>query len=635
MADMLLTGLTGLTAFRRVLDTTSHNIANATTEGYSRQTVELDANNPQFTGSGYVGTGVSTTAVKRTYDQFLSTQFRNSSSASSDLDAYLSFAKQIDSVLANENIGLSTVLQDFFNAVQAVADDPTSIPARQVLLTEGDVLESRFGTLDQLFTDITTQATGALKDTVNSINTLGASIADINNKIIVALGGSPGLLPNDLLDQRDKLIDDLSKLVNVSTNEQENGAVNVFIGSGQSLVLGVNSNTLLVKPSQNNPEIPDIVFQQGSSQIVVTQFMTGGEIGGTLRFMDEVLDTAVGTLGQIALAISSTVNEQHTNGLDLDGEQGLDFFNLPIEPIQINGSSNALAVSVADPSALTTDNYFVTRVGANYTVTNLNTLTSSTSAGADIDFEGLTFDLASVVDGDEFLVRPTHDAARNFALAITDPRDIAIALPVVSEKVPTNTGTAGLNNVSINGLSTNILTNSISLTFDSVNNEYDFSYGAGPTTGSIAYDPAVDSGKEAQISVAGFGNISFTLTGQPANGDSFNLIDNAGGVGDNRNGLLLANLQTTRILSGGTATFQDTYGQVVADVGRRTQAAEVNGAAQNGLLAQTIASKDAVSGVSLDEEAANLIRFQQAYQAASQVVLTSRTIFDTLLGAFR
>ena len=170
------------------------------------------------------------------------------------------------------------------------------------------------------------------------------------------------------------------------------------------------------------------------------------------------------------------------------------------------------------------------------------------------------------------------------------------------------------------------------LSYDDTLKQYTVSNATG---GPLAYDSASNSGQSYTVNVAGFGDISFNLTGQPDQGDTISLIDNAGGIGDNRNAHALANIQTSFTLSGGTASFQDVYGQLIADVGRRTQAAEVNSAAQNGLLTQMIASKEAVSGVNLDEEAANLIRFQQAYQAASQVVLTSRTIFDTLLGAFR
>jgi len=640
--NLLLTGLSGLSAFRNALDTTGHNISNATTEGYSRQSVELDARPPQFTGFGYVGSGVETTTVTRAYNEFLASQFRSSASATAELDNYLDLTSQIDNVLTNEHIGLTGALQNFFNAVQTVADDPTSIPARQALLTEGSSIESRFGTLDDLFDDLTSQVNGSLNETVADINNLASSIATLNNKIVLATGSGGGQIPNDLLDQRDHLVDQLSEKVNVSTNVQSNGAMNVFIGSGQSLVLNEQANSLAVQPTGLDLGAVDIVLKQSGGDIVVTSFMTGGEIGGTLRFRSEVLDPAINNLGQIAISLSYTINQQHNNGLDLNGAQGLDFFTDPtITPIKLAGTGS-LAVSVANTTGLTTSDYTLSRTGTIYTLTKLPDGTPSTITNNAV-VDGLTYDLSGVADGDSYRIRPTREAAGNINLSTNDPREIAVAAPVISTVTPLNSGTGDVSNVAVSGLLTNKLANAgggsnpITLTFNSGVNAYDYSYGPGPvpTTGSIPYNPSTDNGTSGSIAVAGFATVSFTLTGNPANGDTLVLSDNTGGVGDNRNANLMADLQTALTLTGGTASFQDTYGSLVTDVGRKAQSAESNGLAQRGLLNQTIASKASVSGVNLDEEAANLIRFQQAYQAASQVVLTSRTIFDTLLGAFR
>ncbi|PCI19817.1 MAG: flagellar hook-associated protein FlgK [Piscirickettsiaceae bacterium] len=635
--DLLLTGLSGLTAFRNVLNTTAHNIANVNTDGYSRQRVELDARDPQLSGSGYVGRGVNSGNISRLYDQFLSVQFRNSSSAATELDAYFNFASQVDNVLANQNIGLSTALQDFFNAVQGVADDPTSIPARQVLLTEGEVLENRFNTLDNLFSDLSAQVNSNVQGALSDVNNLAEGIATLNQQIVVSSAGGNGAAPNDLLDARDKLIDDLSKLVNVSTNTQENGAINIFIGSGQSLVLGSNFNTLGTQPSGFDPGAVDIVFQQPAGNVIVTKFMTGGRLGGAIRFRNEVLDPAINTLGQVAVTLAFAVNEQHKNGIDLNGNQGLNFFSdLQVGVVNIAGSGS-LNISFANTAGLTSSDYSLTTdaTNTNYTIRRLsdNTVFTGLVSSGSVTQDGLTFDLTGLAANADFRVRPTRSAAGQFSVVINAADEIAAALPVVSSIPITNTGSGQLNNISINGLLTNTLPPGVSLTYD--NSAPPRYIVAGATGGPLAYDPSVNNGDSYTVNVAGFGDISFTLSGQPANTDVITLSDNAGGVGDNRNANLLSSLQTALTLSGGSATFQDVYGQIVADVGRRAQSAESNRAAQQGLLNQTIAAKDSVSGVNLDEEAADLIRFQQAYQAASQVVLTSRTIFDTLLGAFR
>jgi len=657
MGDLLLTGLSGLNAFRNVLNTTGHNIANATTEGYSRQRVELDTRNPQLSGGGYVGSGVQSTTVSRSYDTFLATQFRSSSSATADLDSYVNLASQINNVLANPNIGLSVSLQQFFNAAQDVADDPTSIPARQVLLSEGEVIQNRINNLDQLFTDITSQINNSLDNTVADINSLAGGIATLNEQIVIAVGIGGGNQPNDLLDQRDKLIDDLSAKTSVTTSVQDDGSVNVFVGSGQSLVLGNVANKLATQGSASDPSVKDIVFKQTSGSLIVTNFMSGGELGGTLRFRDEILATSINNLGETAIALSAAVNQVHTNGVDLNGEQGQTFFNEPsVTVTATTGVTNTGTLGVTFDPATTAE-----LTGSGYTVkitAGVNpgdlvyAITSSPGGSAiadgvlpagDVIAAGLVFDLSGAEVDDSYEVKPplVKDAAGAFSLGISDPREVAAALPVVSALTTSNTGSAKLSDMSISNLSSGTLPSTITLTFDDTTNKYNFSYPtpatitlgvSGPTTGSI--DPYINGGK-VEIDVPDFGTIKFTLTGVPKDGDTITLANNAEGVGDNRNANLLADLQTALTMSGKTATFQDSYGQLIADVGRRTQAAEANGLAQNALLTQAISAKDTISGVSLDEEAANLIRFQQAYQAASQVVLTSRTIFDTLLGAFR
>jgi len=642
MADLLITGLSGLTAFKNVLTTTGHNITNATTEGYSRQKVTLETQTPQFSGSGYVGSGVFTSSITRQYDSFLSTEFRNSNSAASELDTYYEFASQIDSVLANPTVGLSGALQEFFNAIQDVAADPTSIPARQVMLSEGDALENRFRTMDNLFDDITLRVNNRLADTVNDINLLSENIASLNQKIVDASG--KGQTPNDLLDQRDNLIDQLASKVNVNTTAQSDGSVNVFVGSGQSLVLGPRNNQLGLESAGFDSSALNIVFKEQTANVDITRFMTGGEMGGIVRFRDEVLNPSINTLGQIAVSLSQTFNDQHSNGVDLNGDQGLNFFSESSVLIAADvANTGSLAVTyAADISQLSTSDYRLTTDGTNtnYTITRLSDNTTTTAAipGAPsvITVDGLNIDLSSTAAGDEYRIRPTRDSAANFSLRTSDPRDIAIGMPVVSTATASNTGTASLTELSVSAYAGGALA-ATSLTYDSTNDRYDIVVG-GVASGNVAYVASTDSGQTLSFNIAGFGDVSFVLNGQPNAGDSFNLGDNAGNnfsVGDNRNALDLSGLQTSQTMSDGTANYQDVYGQIVADVGRRTKSAEVNGAAQQGFLNQAIAAKDAVSGVSLDEEAANLVRFQQAYQAASQVVLTARTIFDTLLGAFR
>lgn len=640
--DLLLTGLSGLNAFKNVLNTTSHNIANVQTEGYSRQRVELDARTPQFTGAGYIGTGVQTGAVTRQYDSFLTTQLRSSLAASSEFNSYFDLASQVDNLLINQDVGLSTALQDFFNAIQEVSDHPTSISARQVMLTEGDTIANRYNLLDTRLEEMSQQVNRDLTEIVGEVNRLAQAIADINEDIVSATGVASGSFPNDLLDERDLLINKLAEKVNVSTVEQSDGAVNVFIGNGQSLVLSNNANTLDLQPLGVDTSNLSVVFVQGSLSIDVTQFMTGGDIGGTLRFRDEILNPSIVSLGQSATAFSLAFNRLHTDGVDLNGAQGTEFFSIP-QPTLLSSSTSvtvAFDPTVTDP---TSSEYQLDVVddGVNtaYTLTRLSdgTVTAGSFATAAVtktfSVDGLVFDLGAVPANttENYLIQPVTNGAKNIQLLTTTPQEIAAGLPVVADVPQTNAGSGNIRDIEVDGFVFDTLSPPLSADIVLTN--------TGPNTynssvGTVTYDAAADRYTLADPS---FGTITFEVTGNVAVNDTFNIASNFGanfGVGDNRNANLLAGLQVAKNLSGGTATFQEDYGQLVADIGRRTQSAETSALAQEGLLNQTILKRDEVSGVNLDEEAANLVRFQQAYQASSQLIVVARTIFDTLINAF-
>lgn len=638
--DLLATGLSGLTAFRNVLNTTSHNIANAQTEGYSRQRVELDARNPQFTGAGYIGNGVESGAISRQFDTFLTTQLRSSLGASSEFNSYFDLADQIDSLLINPDVGLSTALQDFFNSVQEVSDHPTSIASRQVMLTEGDTLANRFNLLDTRLEEMATQVNRDLDESVNDINRLAQAIADINMDIVRASGLGGGTMPNDLLDERDLLINQLAEQVNVSTVEQSDGAVNVFIGNGQSLVLGGDAYTLDLIPVGVDTSNLGVVFSQNGVNVDVTQFMTGGVLGGTLRFRDEIMNPAIVSLGQQAVSFSLAFNRLHTDGVDLNGAQGTEFFSIP-QPTLLSSSTSvtvAFDPTVTDP---TTSEYQLDVVDVagttTYTLTRLSDgqVTGPAVAGVPKTFtvDGLVFDLSAVPVGatENYLIQPVTDGAKNIRLLTTTPQEIAAGLPVVADVPLTNAGSGEIRNIQVDGFVFDTLSPPLSADIVITN--------TGPNTytssvGAVTYDAA---SRRFTLTDPSFGDITFEIAGNVAVNDTFNITSNFGanfGVSDNRNANLLAGLQVAKNLAGGTTTYQEGYGQLVADIGRRAQSAETSARAQEGLLNQTILKRDEVSGVNLDEEAANLIRFQQAYQAASQVISVSRTIFDTLINSF-
>lgn len=582
MASTLSIGTSALLTAQGGLSTTSHNISNVNTEGYSRQRIEQSTRIPEFNGNQYFGTGVQIDDVRRQFDGFLADQVRLFTSQEEQFDTFTSYSKQVDDLLASDSLSLANGLESFFDSVQAVADDPTSISARQVLLTEADTLANRFNTIDTQLDAFNSQVNLNLQSNVNDVNSLIQGIANLNVAITEA-GGSNGTSPNDLLDRRDKLINDLSELVSVKTVAQSNGSVNVFIGTGQPVVVGASTNQLSTIFDPNDSS--KLLVALGPNQVDISSQVTGGKLGGLLRVRNEVIDVTRAEIDTLAVGLIDSFNSQHKTGLTLDGAAGGNFF----------------------------------------------APTNSATA-------------------------PFPDAG-TIRLAVTDPRDVAVAFPVQLGSTSGNSGTGGLtvDTIDSSGAGFNaasVLSSPLTFSFDNTSNTYTVTYGAG-NTATISYDPATDSGKSLDLAnltsppnapfPGALPPLTITLDGVPANGDSF-VVNNStaggfNGFGDNRNALALAELQVVKTMqpngSGNpTQSFGDAYGILVANVATRTKQAQVGQETQQGLLDQTKARFDSVSGVNLDEEAASLIKYQQTYQAAAQIITVSNTIFDTLINSF-
>lgn len=550
MAGILGSALSGLIAFQRSLDTTSHNIANVNTDGYSRQRVELSTRPAEFTGAGYIGQGVNVAMVSRNYDQFISNQLISSTSAFAETSTLSALASQVDDITANEATGLSPTLKVFFNSVNEVANDPASLPARQVMTSEAESLTQQFNTLSSQFENLRAQINTKMQVTINDINAFAESIADLNSKIVTY--SSTGE-PNDLLDQRDALLAKMAEKISVTTIPQQNGLVNVFVGKGQALVLGISTTKLALAGSSTDLAHQTVLV----NGLEISKEITGGELSGTLKFRDEVLDPAQQQLGLVAAGFAIQFNAVHTTGFDLNGNAGTDLFGLGTPPLTIPVTQTPNSIGSITASyepltlgQLTASDYQLSYDGTNFSLQRLSDNTVTTFAGpppATIAGPGFNISTSATVAAyDSFFIRPTFNAAKKMTastLIMSDPKLIAAAA----------------------------------------------------TTGG---------------------------SGLPI-------------PGDNKIALNLANLETTSVLLGGKSTFNNVYGQLVAKVGTLTHAAKVGSSAQEVLLNQTKQTREDLAGVNLDEEAANLIKFQQSYQAAAQAVSVARSLFDTLIGAVR
>jgi flagellar hook-associated protein 1 FlgK len=645
--DLLGTSISGLLAFQRALSVTGHNVSNANTDGYSRQRVDLVTRPPSPAGDGFIGNGVAVSTVQRVLDGFINGQLNSATASNGQVQQFYQLASQVDNLLSDPQAGLTPTLQNFFNAVQGVANDPTSIPARQVLLSGAQSLADRFHYLDQRLDSLRSGLNSQITNSVNEINNLAGDIAAVNRDIVLAQGAAGGQPANDLLDKRDALVKQLSAQVGVTTVPQDDGSLNVFIGTGQTLVAGISAVPLSVVNNPYDPTRKEVAQTSGATSVVVSDLLSGGALGGTLQFRNQVLDAAQNALGRTAIGLAATFNAQHRLGQDLNGNLGGDFFNTldtsSPRVLPIAGATGTVSVAVTALAALTASDYQLNFSAGNYTLTRLsdNTVVSSGLATAfpPAAVDGLTFTVGvAPVNGDSFLIQPTRTAANDVALAFSDVSRIAAAGPLRASEatnangVPTNIGSGKIGPASATSSANLPLGGNITLTFVAATNLFTVTGGPG---GTIAYNPSTQGDGTTLALPAPYGNISFPMSGTPANGDSFVLSKNSGGVSDNRNALLLADVSDRALLINGTATIGSSYGQLMVDVGSQTHSADVNRNAQQALLNHVTDQRDSISGVNLDEEAANLQRFQQAYQAAAQMITAANTTFQSLLSAVR
>jgi flagellar hook-associated protein 1 FlgK len=650
--DMLGIGTSGLLSYQRALSTVSHNISNVNTEGYSRQITNLVARPPQGYGNGFIGTGVEVNTVSRVVDQFIIGQVWTQTSQSEEVDKYYELASRIDNLLSDPDAGMTPMLESFFNSVQGVADDPGSVPARQVMLTTSESMVERFHSMYDSMNSLNYAVNTDMRNTIEQVNVLANAIADMNDQIVLAGQKFNGQPPNDLLDQRDELVRKLSEYISVSTTVQDNGAMNVFVGTGQGLVVGSIAMQFQVAANQYDGSQLEIEITTGAGAgINITNNITGGKLGGLLQFRNEILTESLNQLGRLVVGLAEEFNQQQRQGLTLGDVLGSDYFSDLTSSTALgsrnNSGSETVTINISNVAQLKSNDYRLNFDGAAYSLVNASTqqtiASSATLAGLSTAVEAtegftITSSTGTLTANDSYLIRPLRTVAQDISLTVSDVNDIAAAGAVRASASSANLGDSTISDGRL------VIDTSDPVAVAAFNvvgpQMIEFgSTGVGPYADQYrvnggawqAYDPngttITSNGMEVEIQGDAFAN------------DTFTMQRNTGGVNDNRNALQLAGLQTKRTLidngAGPTVDFQGAYGVLVAMVGTKTHQADVAGQAQHALLNQAMEDRERVSGVNLDEEAALLIRYQQSYQAAAKVITTAQTMFETLLNAVR
>lgn len=659
MADISRIAISGLTAAKTALSTVSHNIVNVDTDGYSRQRTEFLTRTPIQFGGAFVGQGVDANTITRVANQFVTDQLRRDTQNFNAYEAYYEYAVRLDSLLGDDATAITPTLQGFFDTIQKLSTDPSSIATRQVLLSDGRALVNRFNTVyDQVFQQNETLNT-ELENVASQISKIAASIATLNNTIRTYSANNVGKQPNDLLDQRDEAVRQLSELVGVQIVQESDLTLNIFIGNGQPLVIGGDAYQLSSNPSVSGVSRNKLVVTYGSAQFDVTTQLSGGRVGGLLKVREELIDPIFNELGRLAMVLSDTFNDQHQLGMDLNNQLGGLFFGDINQPAFEAARASAslgntggvtLAVTIDDVSVLKAANYelFYDGNSGNYSLRNTTTNTlvdtfADPGAGGSYTFltEGFTihFSGTAPANGDSFLVTPTRMGASNMSLEINSVDQVAAAMPVRTQMPSTNTGSGFVERVVVTDTTTTdfstttfALTPPYTIVFTSPNT-YDVidSGTSAVVVGGVAFTPNQSNGLLALAGLYPASGYDVVFNGVPATGDRVVIQYNNGGVGDNRNALLLAGLRTAKTIGNGNVSYQNSYGQLVSGVGTRTRDAQIGREASQSILRQIEAQRESIAGVNLDEEAADLIRFQQAYQASARVIQVSSELFDSIL----
>lgn len=683
--SLLNIGMSGLSASHNALATTGNNIANADTAGYSRQqTVQSSKSSIQY-GNVYIGTGTTLADVRRVYNSYLDAQLQTTTSLNSDSAAYLGQVTPLDTLLSDSGTGLNGALTKFFASVQNVNAKPGDDASRQLLLSDAQALSSRFNSVSSQLNSQNANINGNLTNMADQVNKLATTVAQLNKKIseVTSAGGTP----NELLDARNETMRQLSTFTGAQYVERE-GNVDIYLGSGQPLVIGDTVNKLEAVPGKDDPGRLSLQLNRGSSTIDITSIMTGGEIGGLLRYRREVLDPAMNELGRVALVVADQMNSLQAQGIDKNGDFGSNLFNSINSAAQMSqrsiasttnsaGSGN-FDVSIKDSGKLTINDYKVTFTSAtDYTVqrlpdnTSMGSFSTTTTPAPVIDGFLMTFS-GGAATGDTFKITPTRNAATNIKTEMTDSKRLAIAAPLGAAIAPGGSGTltipasgqptlttkfdiydpttsAAMQNSLKYSTPTKVVFGDVSA--DGTSQTYQFLDAKGGVISSGTIKPGENNtlgltvplkdatGAPIPPAPATQYTVSFDMTvaGSPGKGTAINVSLSQPGTLDNRNGTALAGLQTLQTVDTGSASkgisLSDAYGKLVEGVGSKAAQGKLDSAATTSILANAKGARDSLSGVDLDEETGNLVKYQQYYTASSQIIKAAQEIFSTLINS--
>lgn len=669
--NLLSVGSQAVKTNQAALAVVGQNISNVNTEGYSRQIVNLNSTDPS---------GVHVESVQRVTDGFLTQQFWGDTSSFHRIDTYTDYSLELDNIFGDSSTSITNGIDLFFKNLQNAVDDPTSSANRELFITESEALVTRFNSMYETVNRQNDNINYQLADATDQINTYAAAIAQLNHEITIANAQKDPA--NELRDHRDQAVAKLSELIDIQIAEPNGESLSIFVASGQPLVIGNDANKLVTEVGNPDGTQHDVVIQLAGASINITDQIAGGRIGGMLDYRNEILNPSINELGRIALTLAESFNTVHEQGITPDNKLGTGLFADPnsstqqaarVTAFSDNSRSNVsyANVEITDTTKLSTDEYVLKFTGGGtFEIRNLTTGAVKTqddfqqvvTGRSDVEdgqyyvsnpldgtltfeMDGFKFDFKASTQqtaGEQFLIQPTRYGAKDIAVEMKDPNKLALASPVRVTPSVDNSGTAvatvNVTNIKHGAFSdierNGVLTPPLKIEFseDASGNTSYTVFNITDPNNPVEFDAGFGLLKDLPFTpgqTLNLGGYEVKIDKVPAAGDSFTFVFNKDGVSDNRNAIALSDLQKADLLPEGS--YQDVYSSLVESVASKTAVAKINVEAKSSVLTATKDSIASLSGVNLDEEAARLVQFQQAYQAAAQLISVSQELFDTML----
>jgi len=646
---LMSVGMRALSASYAALQATGHNIANANVEGYSRQSVTLATSQGQYTGAGFVGKGVDVTSVVRSHDEFLTREAGAARSLAALDSARLTQLQRLETIFPTGEQGLGYAASSFLDSMLDLSNRPYDASTRQVVLARAGDLASRFSAAGAALDDRQQGVTADLRAAVGEVNSLAKAIGEANTRIAAMKGlGQP---PNDLLDERDRLLSRLSEKISITRMEAEDGSMSVFIGGGQRLVLGGEVSELALSQDPSDPMRMAVGLREnGAVRPLSEQLIGGGSIAGLLRFQNQDLAEARNLVGQLAVAIGSAVNEQQSLGLTLQPPLGstsgppMFAIGAPLATAHASNARDAAGVpltavtlTITDAQAVQASDYDLTPdplAPGNYQLTRLSDgLVRSIASGDVVD--GMRIDIGppAAAAGDRFLLQPVARAANNFTALLNDARDVAAASPLIAQTAAANTGTATVASLAVTASPLPVPGATARITFTDNAGNYSWDLLDSSNTVLASGTGAWNAGVTVPQPPTDINGFALKLTGAPRSGDVLTVEPTPAGAVSTNNGNALALLALRDQGLVGGLNPVDAYAQAMSRIGVRVQTATTSVDLSSAVATQADQAVSSGSGVSLDEEAARLISYQQSYQAAAKILQVAQSLFDTLLNS--